>query len=90
MIVEALMQLVFNLFALLTTPIAIPSMPESVHTYLTYALGFLSQGAGILACYVDLGYLIVLLGVVLAVDAGILVYKLVMWIIRKIPMLGIQ
>jgi len=28
--------------------------------------------------------------VLLAIDAGILVYHLVMWVLRKIPMLGIE
>lgn len=90
MIIEALMQVVFVLFELLTTPISIPALPEQVHDFLNSAMGYLQTGIGILRNYVDLSYLGILIGVVLAVDAGLLIYKLVMWIIRKIPMLGIE
>ena len=90
MIIEALMQVVFVLFELLTSPISIPSLPDEVHSFLNSALVYLENGISILSNYVDLSYLSILIGIVLAVDAGLLIYKLVMWIIRKIPMLGIE
>ena len=90
MIIEALMQVVFVLFELLTSPISIPSLPDQVHNFLNSAMVYLEIGVGILSNYVDITYLGILVGVVLSVDAGLLIYKLVMWIIRKIPMLGIE
>lgn len=47
-------------------------------------------GAGILANYTPLGYFMILFGVILAIDAGLVIYHFVMWIIRKIPMVGIS
>lgn len=90
MIVETLMRVVYSLFSLLTTPIQIPSLPESVHDILSMVLGYIGTGGQILAAYTDLGYLVSLFVVVVGVDAGMLIYKLVMWIIKKIPMLGIE
>lgn len=90
MIIEALMQVVYRLFAILTTPINIPSLPDGVKTIMSDVLGYLETGMALLANYTDLEYLLVLFGLIIAVDVGILLYKLVMWILRKIPMLGMS
>lgn len=90
MIIEALMNVVYALFELLTLPISIPGLPEGVRDVVAGALDFISVGVALLANYCDIGYLVTLFGVILAVDAGMLIYKLVMWIIKKIPMIGIQ
>lgn len=90
MIIEALMQVVYRLFAILTSPINIPSLPDGVKTVMSDVLGYLETGIALLANYTDLEYLLVLFGLIIAVDVGILLYKLVMWILRKIPMLGMS
>lgn len=90
MIIEALMQLVFNLFALLTLPISIPSLPEEVSVVIESFLEYLQTGILLFAAYFDIGYLMLLFGIVVAVDVGVLLYKFVMWILRKIPMLGMS
>lgn len=90
MIIEALMNVVYVLFELLTMPISIPGLPEGVRGVMTGALDYISVGVALLANYCDIGYLVTLFGVILAVDAGMLIYKFVMWIIKKIPMIGIQ
>lgn len=90
MIIEVLMNLVYYLFEFLTLPISIPGLPEGVRDVITGALDFISVGVALLANYCDIGYLVTLFGVILAVDAGMLVYKFVMWVIKKIPMIGIE
>lgn len=90
MIIEALMQVVYVLFELLTVPISIPSLPDGIQSVMDQAFSYLEAGMGILANYTDLGYLLTLFGIIIAVDVGVLLYKLVMWIIRKIPMLGMS
>lgn len=90
MIIEALMQVVYRLFAILTSSINIPPLPEGISDIMSEVLGYLETGMALLANYTDLGYLLVLFGVIIAVDVGVLLYKLVMWIIRKIPMVGIS
>lgn len=90
MIIEALMDVVYMLVSLLTAPISIPSMPEGVSDVLNSMLEYIGVGIGLLANWTDLGYLILLFGLVLAVDAAMLIYKVVMWFLRKIPMLGIK
>lgn len=89
MLIEGLLDVVFNLVSLLTSGIDIPPMPDQVRTFISEACGYIRMGIGILQNWLDLEYLLILFGLVLAVDVGLLVYKLIMWFLRKIPMLGI-
>lgn len=90
MIIKLLLDALYSVFELLTTPINIPDMPVEALNYIDQFFGYLTTGAGILANYTPFTYLMILFGVLLAVDAGILIYHFVMWIIRKIPMAGMS
>ena len=90
MIIELLLNVVYTLVDLLTAAIDIPGMPEAVSTLIAEALEYIITGLAILANWTDLGYLLTLYSLVLAVDGGLLLYKLIMWFLRKIPMLGIE
>lgn len=90
MIIEALLNVVYAILSLLTAPINIPSLPEGVQTFIQEAIQYIRMGIALLANWTDLDYLLVLFGLVVAVDVGLLVYKAVMWFLRKIPMLGIK
>lgn len=90
MIVQALLDLVYGVFALLTMPIDIPSLPAGVASIIQTGFDYMAVGAGLLANWTHLTYLITLLGVVLAVDVGVMLYKFVMYILRKIPIFGIK
>lgn len=90
MIVKLLLDLIYNLFALLTMPISIPALPNEVLDYFEQFFEYLYMGASILQNYTHFSYLMVLFGVVVAVEIGVLIYHFVMWIIRKIPVAGIS
>lgn len=90
MIIMGLMELVYSLFSLLTSPINIPSLPDSIGAVAEMLLGAISTGLGLLACYCHLDYLLSLWAVLIAVDLGLYLYKFVMWILKKIPMLGVS
>lgn len=90
MIIKALIDIIYNVFSLLTTPINIPSMPEGVQDALNSFLEWMTVGLQLLANYTHLGYLVSLFGIVIAVDLGITIYKLVMWVLRKIPVIGVS
>lgn len=90
MIIEALMQVVYSLFALLTIGINIPPLPDSIREFLQWTMYYCGLGSQIFAVYTDLGYLVSLFLIVMAVDAGMLVYKFVMWILKKVPVIGIE
>lgn len=89
MILESLMTIVYNVIDKLMI-LHIPALPDGVMGYIDTAFDYMATGAGILANYTPLGYLLTLFGVLLAVDVAIVLYHLVMWILRKIPMAGIS
>lgn len=90
MLVNLLLDLIFGIFKLLTLPISIPSMPEGVKDALASFLEYIAMGISILGNFFDMSYILILFGVMVAVDAGILIYKFVMFILRKIPMLNVS
>lgn len=90
MIVEALMNLLLKIFTTLTSAIEIPALPASVSESMAEALGYIQTGVQILGCYTHLPYLLALFGIIIGIDVGIAVYHFVMWVLRKIPMLGIS
>ena len=90
MIIEMLLDALYGVFKLLTTPINIPSLPDNVQSFLNQAFEYISAGVGILANYTDFGYLVTLLGIIIGIDVGIALYHFVMWVIRKIPMAGMS
>lgn len=90
MLIEGLLNIVYSLLELLTAPINIPGMPDEVRSLITIALDYIKVGIALLANWTHLEYLLLLFGLVLGVDVGLLLYKLVMWFLKKIPMLGIE
>lgn len=90
MIIEMLLNLIYTIFSLLTFPINIPSLPGLVSQYISYGFTYLLEGAKLIDCFCNLPYLFTLVGIVIAVDVGINIYKFVMWIIKKIPMLSVS
>lgn len=90
MIIELIMNVIYSVFRLLTTPINIPSLPDAAHTAMSDFFGYLETGVSILSFFCHMNYLFVIFGIVLAVELGIGIYKIVMWIIRKIPFAGMS
>lgn len=90
MIIEGLLNVLYNVFSALTSGISIPSMPDEVANYLTTTLEYIKVGCQILGAYTPLPYLVTLLGIVVAIDLGLKIYHFVMWVIKKIPMLGVS
>ena len=90
MIVELLIDLIYGVFAVLTLPINIPGMPEEVKEIIAIAIDYITSGVGIVSQFFDLNYLFMLFSLIIIVDAAIYVYKLVMWVLNKIPMIDID
>lgn len=89
MIIKGLLELIYNIMDLMLI-IELPSLPDSVLTFINDIFGYMEVGAGILAVYTPLGLLLTMFGVLLAIDAGIMIYHFVMWVIKKIPMIGVS
>lgn len=90
MIIESVLTVILSLFTFLLGAINIPDLPPSAVSAIESIGQYISSGLAIVDNFLDLDYLLILLGVVISVDVGMLGYKTVMWFIRKIPFLGIK
>lgn len=90
MIIELLLSALYNIFKLLTTPIAIPSLPTEIDTYINDFIVLLGDGFELLGVFFPLSYFGILLGIIIAIDVGINVYYFVLWVLKKIPMANIN
>lgn len=89
MIIEGLLTIIKNLLNTLLV-FDIPNLSPEVHGYIDTMFSYLVAGAGILANYTPLAYLVTLFFIVIAVDVAVSLYHFVMWILRKIPFTGIS
>lgn len=85
MIVEAIITGILYIIAGLFSLFNIPSMPEGVQNIIFDFVEYLSTGIAIVANYVDMNYLLTLFTTVCLLEGAILIYRFIMWIVRKIP-----
>lgn len=90
MVIKALMTLVRQLLLIVLRPIKIISMPATIATVFGYVITLFASGVGIVAHYTHFEYICILLGVIISVNAFISGYRLIMWILKKIPFLNIH
>lgn len=90
MIIKLLLELVYQIFNVLTLPINIPELPSEINDIIQTIIEYVGTGLAILQNYTHLSYLLILFGIVVAIDVGLWLYKLIMFFIRKIPMLNIR
>lgn len=90
MIIKLLLDLVYSIFNVLTLPINIPDLPTEINSVIATIIEYVGTGLAILQNYTHLSYLLILFGVIVAVDVGVWLYKLVMFFVRKIPMLNVR
>lgn len=88
MIVKLLFTLVTGIIGII--PFEIPSFPADVATYLETFKGYIFQGIGFVKFFLPWSYIVVLLKIVLGIIVALELYKFIMWILRKIPMLGMK
>lgn len=90
MIIEGLLSVVQKLLTLLLSPIDIPSLPSNVQSIITQAMGYIIDGLGIFAAFMHYQFVMALIAIVLVIEAAFLIYKFVLWILRKIPAAAIE
>lgn len=90
MIIEGLLNLVSGLLKLVFGWINLPDFPSSVTAVIDELFGYIQGAAGIMGIFVDMNMVKVLLPVLLIVINFDKVWKFTMFIVRKIPFLGIK
>ena len=88
MIIKLLFSLITGIIGII--PFEIPSFPIDVASYLETFKGYIFQGIGFIKFFLPWSYCVLLLKIVLGIIIALELYKFVMWILRKIPMLGMK
>lgn len=90
MIIEALFNFVIGFLNLVFGWVNFPDMPQEVSTALETVLEAIEGAMGFIWLIVPRGLVVVVLPVVLIVVNFDKLYSVVMWILKKIPFLGMQ
>lgn len=91
MIINALLNLILLLLSGVFNALEL-DLPtwQVVVLNITEFIGYIAAGCRVVAAYTDFSYLLVLLGLSVLVSAFYNGYKLIRWILRKIPFINIS
>lgn len=90
MIIESLCNKIFDLIFIVIRVFNVPPLPSETLNYLDTAATLFQDGINLLNVFMPMNYMLVCLGIIIGIDVAVLIYKLLMWIVRKIPMLNIS
>lgn len=90
MIFEAILNMVSALLQLVFGWINLPDLPASITSLIDEFFDYIRGGMGIIGIFLDLDVVRVLLPILIVVINFEEVWKFVMFIVRKIPFLGIH
>lgn len=90
MILQWFAEMFFNILQILFSNLNVPRLPVSINTIGQYINMIITNGAGIVAFFISPTLLKSLFGVVVGVMVFEELYTLVMWILKKVPMVGIK
>lgn len=90
MILQGLLDFFFFLYKLLLSPINIPNLPDEVYSVMETVCDYMESGIGFLSIFLDMRLVTLLLPFVILLINIDWIWGLVMWILRKIPFVGID
>lgn len=90
MIIKLLFQLIIGLLEIVFGWVSFPPMPEAIVTALETVLDAMSSAMGFIWLIVPRELVMVALPVILVVENFDKLYSVIMWILKKIPFLGMQ
>lgn len=92
MLISGLLNLIYNVLSVLLV-FTLPEFPESVLAVANSVIGYIVTGISIIRAFVGstcMGVLGVMFVLVVAMNTAYLLYSIVFWVLRKIPLLGIE
>lgn len=90
MIIKGLFELVFGLLSIVFAPIDLPDLPDAVQSVVDRFVDLITSVIGLVGVFVDMEVLKVLIPVVIVIANLDKLWNMIMFILRKIPFLGIE
>lgn len=90
MIIKGLFELVFTLLQIVFAPVNLPDLPDRIQSVIDEFVSVITGALGIVGLFLDMNVVKLLIPVVLVVANFEKVWSLIMFVLRKIPFLGIE
>lgn len=90
MIIKGLFELVYALLSIVFAPIDLPDLPASVQGIIDRFVDLITSVVGLVGVFVDMDVVKVLVPVVIVIANLDKLWNMIMFILRKIPFLGIE
>lgn len=86
MIIQAFMYLCTSIIQLTFSWVNLPPLPDSVHTTMDTYFGYIFDNLSFLSFFVNINTLKIVAGVAIGLFAFEHIYKIMIWIIHKLPL----
>lgn len=91
MIIESLLNAIFSVFQTLFSGINIPGMPDGMsEQVVSFFNNTLNYAGSLISLFIPWSQVKIFFPILIVILSSEEIYKLVMWVLRKIPMLGIS
>lgn len=90
MIIKGLLELIFSLLQIIFSPIDIAPLPSDIQKILDKFIDWIISGYSILDIFVDMRVVKYLIPIVIVVANLDKVWSFIMFILRKIPFIGVE
>lgn len=90
MLIIVIYQLIYNLFGILFNDLYLPTAPNDVYTYIDNFFNMITQNLQFVNWFIPLNYCFQLALLSIAITLLVNGYFVILWIVRKIPILNIH
>lgn len=90
MLVNALISVIYSLFNIVFGFVHLPSFPDGVSSYLNAFQVYFKSGIRLLSVVINMSYVATLFTIFISLVVIFELYKFIMWVLKKIPILGIK
>lgn len=90
MLIEIILNFILLVFRAAFATIQIEHLPSDIQTVFATLTAYLIDGARVVCAYIHVPYITALLAFVIAMNAVLNGYRFLMWVLRKLPFLGID
>lgn len=90
MIIKGILELVFSLLQIVFSPISLPQLPAKASDYLDQFIEWILGGYNFLGSFIDLTMVKTFIPIVIVIANLDKVWSFIMFILRKIPFIGVE
>lgn len=90
MIISGLLDLIYDLLELVLSPFSLPALPDGIQDIFDTVLEYLTGSVGLLCVFVRPTTLQVLIPAVIIVINAEHIWNGILWILKKLPFVGIE